>query len=41
VVRAASASRATIGEGLAVRGEEVQAAEAQAEDWLRRIRLRS
>jgi len=30
-----------IGEGLAVRGEEVQLAQAQAEEWLRRIRLRS
>ena len=38
---AASAPPATIGEGLAVRGEEVQLAQAQAEEWLRRIRLRS
>ena len=30
-----------IGEGLAVRGEEVHSAQAQAEEWLRRIRLRS
>jgi flavodoxin len=38
---AALAPRATIGEGLAVRGEEVQSAQSQAEDWLRRIRLRA
>jgi flavodoxin len=38
---AASAARATIGDGLAVRGEEVQSAQFQAEDWLRRIRLRT
>jgi flavodoxin len=40
---AASASCATIGEGLAVRGEEVQSAQSQsaAERWLRRIRLRT
>jgi hypothetical protein len=38
---AASAPGATIGEGLAVRGEEVQSAESQAEQWLRRLRLRS
>ena len=38
---AASAPRATIGEGLAVRGEEVQSAQSQAEEWLRRIRLRT
>jgi flavodoxin len=37
----ASAPRATIGEGLAVRGEEVQSAKSQAEEWLRRIRLRT
>jgi flavodoxin len=36
---AASAPGATIGEGLAVRGEEVQSARFQAEEWLRRIRL--
>ena len=36
---AASAPRATIGEGLAVRGEEVQSAQSQAEQWLRRVRL--
>jgi flavodoxin len=38
---AASAPGATIGEGLAVRGEEVQSAQSQAEEWLRRIRLRT
>lgn len=38
---AASAPRAMIGEGLAVRGEEVQSAQPQAEQWLRRIRLDS
>jgi flavodoxin len=38
---AALAPRATIGEGLAVRGEEVQSAQSQAEEWLRRIRLRT
>jgi flavodoxin len=38
---AASAPRATIGEGLAVRGEEVQSAQSRAEEWLRRIRLRT
>ena len=38
---ASSAPRATIGEGLAVRGEEVQSAHSQAEEWLRRIRLRT
>jgi flavodoxin len=38
---AASAPRATIGEGLAVRGEEVQSGQAQAEEWLRRICLRT
>ena len=38
---AALARRATIGEGLAVRGEEVQSAQSQVEEWLRRIRLRS
>ena len=38
---AASAPGATIGEGLAVRGEEVQSAQSQADQWLRRIRLRS
>ena len=38
---AASAPSATIGEGLAVRGEEVQSAQSQAEQWLRRLRLRS
>jgi flavodoxin len=37
---AALAPRATIGEGLAARGEEVQSAQSQAEEWLRRIRLR-
>jgi hypothetical protein len=36
---AASAPRATLGEGLAVRGEEVQSAQSQVEKWLRRIRL--
>jgi hypothetical protein len=40
---ATSAPRATIGEGLVVRGEEVQSAHSQsaAERWLRRIRLRT
>ena len=38
---AALAPRATIGEGLAVRGEEVQSAQSQAEEWLRQIRLRT
>jgi flavodoxin len=38
---AASARRATIGEDLAVRGEEVQSARFQAEEWLSRIRLRT
>jgi hypothetical protein len=38
---AASALGATIGEGLAVRGEEVRSAQSQAEQWLRRIRLRT
>jgi flavodoxin len=40
---AASAPRAIVGEGLAVRGEEVQSAQSQsaAERWLRRIRLRT
>jgi flavodoxin len=37
---AALAPRATIGEGLAVRGEEVQSAQSLAEEWLRQIRLR-
>ncbi|MGW2288095.1 flavodoxin [Streptomyces phaeochromogenes] len=34
---AASCPGATIGEGLAVRGEEVREAEAQVESWLRRV----
>jgi flavodoxin len=38
---AALAPRATIGEGLAVRGEEVQSARSEAEEWLRQIRLRT
>jgi Flavodoxin len=38
---AAAAPRATIGEGVAVRGEEVRSAQAQTEEWLRRIRLRT
>jgi hypothetical protein len=38
---AASAPRATIGQGFAVRGEEVQAAHSQADEWLRQIRLRT
>ena len=38
---AASALGATIGEGLAVRGEEVRSAQSQTEQWLRRIRLRT
>ncbi len=38
---AASAPRAMVGEGLAVRGERVQSARSQAEEWLRRIRLRT
>jgi flavodoxin len=38
---AALAPRATIGEGLAVRGEEVQSAQSLAEEWLRQIRLRT
>jgi len=38
---AASAPRATIGDGLAVHGEEVQSAQAQSAVWLRRIRLRT
>jgi flavodoxin len=37
----ALAPRATIGDGLAVRGEEVQSAQSQAEEWLSRIRLRT
>jgi flavodoxin len=37
---AISAPGATIGEGLAVRGEEVQSAQSQAAGWLRRIRVR-
>jgi hypothetical protein len=37
----AFAPRATIGEGLAVRGEEVQSAQSQAEEWLCQIRLRT
>ena len=38
---AASALGAMIGEGLAVRGEEVRSAQSQTEQWLRRIRLRT
>jgi flavodoxin len=38
---AASTARAAIGAGLAVRGEEVQSAQSQVEEWLRRIRLRT
>jgi flavodoxin len=38
---AALAPHATIGEGLAVRGEEVQSAQSLAEEWLRQIRLRT
>ncbi|MFF3712953.1 flavodoxin [Streptomyces phaeochromogenes] len=34
---AASCPGATIGEGLAVRGEEVREADAQVESWLRRV----
>ncbi|WP_234048049.1 flavodoxin [Streptomyces liliifuscus] len=34
---AASCPGATIGEGLAVRGEEVRKADAQVESWLRRV----
>jgi flavodoxin len=37
---AISAPGATIGAGLAVRGEQVQSAQSEAEDWLRRIRVR-
>ena len=36
---AASCPGATIGEGLAVRGEEVRDAGAAVESWLRRINL--
>lgn len=36
---AASCPGATIGEGLAVRGEEVKAAGADVEAWLRRIKV--
>ncbi|MFE7568465.1 flavodoxin [Streptomyces sp. NPDC057539] len=36
---AASCPGATIGEGLAVRGEEVRKADAEVRSWLRRIRL--
>jgi flavodoxin len=38
---AVSALGATIGEGLAVRGEEVRSAQSQTEQWLRRIRQRT
>jgi flavodoxin len=38
---AASAPGATIGEGLAVRGEEVRSAQSQTDQWLRLIRLRT
>lgn len=34
---AASCPGATIGEGLAVRGEEIREADAQVESWLRRV----
>jgi flavodoxin len=37
----ALAPRATIGDGLAVRGEEVQSAPSQAEEWLGRALLRT
>lgn len=36
---AASCPGASIGEGLAVRGEEVTDAEAEVDTWLRRVRL--
>jgi hypothetical protein len=33
--------RTSISDGLAIRGEEVQSAQSEAEQWLRRIRLRT